>query len=280
MQGRAGSLGSGKKLFTPVAVDHHDFAVLDVADEFRPDDVERAGLGAEDRAAVELAQHERADAERIAGADQLLVGQRDQRVGALDLRQRLDETVDDAGPPRSRGEQQHDLGVGRRLADGAAANELAPERQSVGQIAVMGDREAAGLEFGEQRLDIAQHGLAGGRIAHMADGRAPRKTVDGGGAREMVADQPLPALGVEPDAVIGDDARRLLAAMLEGVQPEGDDRGRVGMVEDAEDAAFLAQPVAVEIEPASAGASAGMCEASPVTASAPARRAPETERSC
>ena len=35
--------------------------------------------------------------------------------------------------------------------------------------------------------------------------------------------------------------------MLQGVQPEGRDGGGVGMVEDAEDAALLAQPVRVEI---------------------------------
>ena len=46
-------------------------------------------------------------------------------------------------------------------------------------------------------------------------------------------------------AVVGDDARRLLAAMLQGVQAErGQGRG-VLVAEDAEDAAFLAQAVVV-----------------------------------
>jgi hypothetical protein len=58
--------------------EHHHLAVLDVAHEAGADDVERAGLRRQDRAAVELAQHQRADAERIAGADQLLVGQADE----------------------------------------------------------------------------------------------------------------------------------------------------------------------------------------------------------
>ena len=133
----------------PVAVDHHHFTILDVADEFCPDDVERAGLRAKDRTALKLAEHERTDAKRIARADELLVGQRHQRVGALDLGQGLDETVDDLRPSRARREQQHHLGVGRRLADRAAANELSPEREPIGQIAVVGDREAAGLEFSE-----------------------------------------------------------------------------------------------------------------------------------
>ena len=68
----------------------------------------------------------------------------------------------------------------------------------------------------------------------------------------MIADQALAALGVEPRAVEGDDAGRLLAAMLKGVQPERDDRRGVRMAEDAEHAAFLVQPVFVEIDAGSA----------------------------
>ncbi len=44
-------------------------------------------------------------------------------------------------------------------------------------------------------------------------------------------------------AVEADDARRFLAAMLESMQPERGQRGGIGMVEDAEDPAFLVQPV-------------------------------------
>ena len=53
---------------------------------------------------------------------------------------------------------------------------------------------------------------------------------------------------MEALAVEGDDAGRFLAAMLQRVQAERGDGGGVGMAEDAEDAAFLAQRVAVEIE--------------------------------
>ena len=63
----------------------------------------------------------------------------------------------------------------------------------------------------------------------------------------MVADEAEAALGIEAVAVEGDDAGRLLAAVLEGVQPERGDGGGVGMAEDAEDAAFLAQAVRIGI---------------------------------
>ena len=264
----------------PVAVDDHHLAVLDVADEFRPDDVERAGLRAEDRAALELAEHERADAERIARADQLRVGQRHERVRALDLGQGLDETVDDPGTTRARCKQQHDFRVGGRLADGAGANELPPQRQSVGQIAVVGDCEAPGLELGEQRLDIAQHGVAGRRIANVADRLSARQSVDGRRIREVIANQPLSALRVEPHPVVSDDAGGLLAAMLQGMQPERGNGGGVRMVKDTEDAALLAQPVAVGVEAVFAWRTARMRRLLSATYCITALEPERTERSC
>ena len=64
----------------------------------------------------------------------------------------------------------------------------------------------------------------------------------------MIANQPLSALRVEPDAVESDDAGGLLAAMLQRMQAERGNGGGVRMVENAEDAALLAQPVAVGVE--------------------------------
>ena len=63
---------------------------------------------------------------------------------------------------------------------------------------------------------------------------------------EIVADQADMALGVEAGAVEGDDAGRLLAAMLQGMQAERGQRRGVRMAEDAEDAALLVQLVVVE----------------------------------
>ena len=63
----------------------------------------------------------------------------------------------------------------------------------------------------------------------------------------MVADEAEPALGIESIAVEGDDARRLLAAVLEGVQSERGDGGGIGMTEDAEDSAFFTQAVGVGV---------------------------------
>ena len=112
----------------------------------------------------------------------------------------------------------------------------------------MGDREAAGRQFGKQRLHIAQDGFAGRRIAHMAKRRAAPQPVDdllgwrndrrpgpagvrsGSARRRRRQCPPLPGPG---------------AAARAGQGRQG---SRIGMSEDAEHAAFLAQPVAIEIE--------------------------------
>ena len=165
--------------------------------------------------AVELADHQRADAERVARADQLLVGERDERIGALELAQPVDEAVDEAVAQRARHEMQDHLGVAGRLHDRAVAHQLAAQRQAVGEVAVVGDGKAAAVELAEQRLHVAQDRLAGGRIAIVADRGAAGQAVDHLAAREGVADQAHAALGMEPRAVERHDAGRFLAAVLQ-----------------------------------------------------------------
>ncbi len=82
----------------------------------------------------------------------------------------------------------------------------------------------------------------------MADRGGAGQAVDHLAAGKIVADEAHAALGVEALAVEGDDAGGLLAAVLERVQAERGDGGGVGMAEDAEHAAFLAQAVGVGIE--------------------------------
>ena len=77
---------------------------------------------------------------------------------------------------------QDDFGVGGRLADGAGGDQLLAQRQRVGQVAVVGDGEAAGVEVGEQRLHVAQDGVAGGRVAVVADGDVALQPLDDVGA--------------------------------------------------------------------------------------------------
>jgi hypothetical protein len=54
---------------------------------------------------------------------------------------------------------------------------------------------------------------------------------------------------MESLAIERDDAGGLLSAVLESVQAERGDGGRVRVSEYAEDAALFTQPVAVKVEP-------------------------------
>jgi len=228
-------------------VEHDDFARFDVTDEFRADDIERAGLRGQDRATVEFAQDQRTDAKRIAGADQLLVGQRHQRIGAFEGAQRLDEAVDKAAAAGLRHQMQDHFGVGGGLHHGAAAHQFAAQGQAVGEIAVMADGKAAGVELGKQRLHIAQDGCACRGVADMTDRDAAGQAFDDLAAGEGVADQPQPPLGMKPGSIVGDDAGGLLAAVLQGVETQSGDGGRRGMAKNAEHAALLAQRVPFEV---------------------------------
>ena len=110
----------------------------------------------------------------------------------------------------------------------------------------MADGKAAALELGEQRLHVAQDGLAGGRIAHMPDRDRAGQAVDHLAAGKALAHKAHAAFGVEALAVVGDDAGGFLAAMLKGVQSERRDRRGIRVAEHAEYAALLTQPVIIE----------------------------------
>ena len=216
MQGRGAIGGNGLWLCAPFSSNTMISPGSMSRTYLRADDVERAGLRGQDRAAVELAEHQRADAERIARADQLLVGQRHQRIGAFDLAQRFDVALDEAAAPGLRDQMQDHLGVGGRLHHGAVLHQLAAQRQAVGEVAVVGDRKAAGIELGEQRLHVAQDGGAGGGVADMADGDIAGQAVDHLAAGEGVADEAEAAFRVKAAAVDRRRCRRLPGRDAEG----------------------------------------------------------------
>src|SRR5262249_33257947 len=104
--------------------DDDQLAGRDVAHEGRADDVERAGLRRQDPGVAELAEDQGAYAQRIAHADQRIVDQRDERIGALDLPQRIDHAIDHRVPGAGRDQVHDDLGVGGGLEKRTALLQL------------------------------------------------------------------------------------------------------------------------------------------------------------
>ena len=125
-------------------------------------------------------------------------------------------------------------------------NQPAAQLVGVCQIAVVADGEPAELEIGEQRLDVAQRHLAGRRVTHMADRGLPGQPGDHLFRAEVVADLPHAAVGAELLPVIGDDAGRLLTAVLQRVQAERNERRRIGMAIHPEHAALFMEMIPVD----------------------------------
>ena len=126
------------------------------------------------------------------------------------------------------------------MADCALRDEFAAQRQAIGDVAIVGDSQAASGKFGKEWLDVTQDGFARGGIADMAEGRAPLQAVDDFFAGEMIADEAHAPFGVKAFAVKSDDARGFLAAMLKGMEAKCREGRRIGMTKDAKDAAFFA----------------------------------------
>ncbi len=121
--------------------------------------------------------------------------------------------------------------------------------EEIGQVAVMGQGDAAGLEVGEHGLDIAQEAAPRGGVTGMADGHLAGQSVHEVGAGEGVAHMAHMFFIVEPLAVEGGDAAGLLAAVLQGVQAQGGDGAGLIHAEHAEHATFEARSVVVGVAP-------------------------------
>jgi hypothetical protein len=233
----------GEQAFNALGRNDDHLAGLQVAHETRADDVERAGFGRQNPGAVEIAQHQRPDAERIAAADHLLGRHRHQREGTLDLPHSIDETRVQIALLAGGDKMQKRLGVGGGGEDRALLLQRALHGHGIGQIAVMGDGEAAIGELGEEGLDVAHAGTTRRGIACMADSAVALQTVDDALLGEGVADQADMAFDMELAAVIGNDAGRFLAAMLERMQAQCDDGRGILPAENAEHPAFVVEMV-------------------------------------
>ncbi len=126
------------------------------------------------------------------------------------------------------------------------ADQVLAQGARVGQIAVVGDRDAAELELREQRLHIAQQRLAGRRVAAVPDRRVASELRYDVAVGENFADQTEAAMGMELPPVKGDDSSGLLSTMLQCMQAQRRMCGGVGMAVYAEDRAFFMQMVVAE----------------------------------
>ena len=174
----------------------------------------------------------------VPGGDDLVGGGDHQGIGAFDVFQGVDQRFHRVGAPVPGHEVDDDLGVHGGLEDGAALFQAAADLPGVGEGAVVADGDHLAAVLHHEGLGVDEHGGAGGGIAHVADGQVPRELIQDPGVEDL-GHQPQAPVHADPFAVAGDDAAGLLAPVLEGVEAEIGEPGRVGMPVNAEDAAVF-----------------------------------------
>ena len=128
------------------------------------------------------------------------------------------------------------LGIRRRLKDRAFAHQFGAQRACVGEIAVVGDRDAAARKDRRTSAECCALWslLMWSNSASWPTAKSPRRSLRRVAALpEHVADEAEMPLGDELALVEGDDPRGFLAAMLERMQAKNTERPRVGMAENA-----------------------------------------------
>jgi hypothetical protein len=90
------------------------------------------------------------------------------------LRERVDDGVLEVGRLGAGDEVHEDLGIAHGVEDRAVGLEPLPQFRAVDEVAVVRDGNHPLVRGGHQRLGVAQHRAASGRIADVADGRIAR----------------------------------------------------------------------------------------------------------
>ena len=114
---------------------------------------------------------------------------------------------------------QDDFGIARSLKNGPVRFKFGAQFRCVGNVAVVGDRDAALIALHREWLRITFHRIPGRRISGMADGeRARQRLQDFVG--ENIGHVAHSLFGVDALAVAGGNAGAFLAPVLQRVQGE------------------------------------------------------------
>ena len=203
--------------------------------------VERARLGCDDPAVLVAPKAQGPHAQGVAAGDQDIGGGDGEAVRPAKPPHGVADALLPITAGGGRDQPRDHLGVGRCLEDNAFFFEAAPQLEGVDDVPVVGQGQRPPRPFDEAGLRVLRPAGTGRRVAGVAD-----REVAGEALKvvflEGLVHQPHAGVEVEARAVAGRDARALLPAVLEGVDPEEGDAGYVfaGGV-DAEDAATLLQ---------------------------------------
>ncbi len=215
-----------------------DFARFHLANEFRVDEIERARFGGEDVSAVQFAEHQRPEAERVAHPDDFAFAHYDKTERALQPPEHAQRAP---AIFRRLGEQvRNDFAVGCRLENGAFAFQLIAQDGGIDQIAIVRHRDLAAKTIDHERLRVFQRARAGGGITRMADRARAFQSLQLLRA-EHLRDQAHVAMKLKGGAgpFARHDPGAFLPAMLEREEAVVSQHRGVRMAEDREDPALV-----------------------------------------
>ncbi len=164
-----------------------------------------------------------------------------------------------------------DLGIAVGLENRTLPFEAAANLLRVHQISVVRQRHDAFVGLHHDGLGIEQRRISGGGITRMADGEGAMQLVELF-LLENVGHQSHGPVGVQRQAVRGDDAGRFLAAMLQRVQTQVSELLGLGMGMNRDHPAFLPELVGLwHFAPRSLGNRQSVSLPLPVPPAAPSR---------
>src|SRR5258705_222338 len=176
----------------------------------------------------------------------LIARQHEQRIRALDLIERVGESAGKISRWAARHQVHDHFGVAGGLKDRAAMLERAAPFRRARQVAVMPQSELALVAIDDDGLRVHQRGVAGGRVARVAERRVAGKPREHLGLKN-IRHQPHGFFQMQFAPVARNDSRRFLAAMLQRVEAEIRELRGFGMAEDSTHATVIVETVVFDL---------------------------------
>ncbi len=239
-EGFAGRLGMRLKTPQPALIRHHHLAGFHLADEFRADQIQGAGLAGEDDGLVESSDDQRPEAERVACGNHLVLAHQYQGVRPMHPGERLGQSPAADRRVGPGNQMENNFAVRGRLKDGSRRLQFLPEHPGIDQVSVVGDGDLSPTGLHRQGLGILDIAGSGRRVADVTDGPRSSQLLQVLLAKNL-SDQSHPPLdGKWFSQIPGrDDAGALLPPMLKGIETVVGQLCRIGMVVHPEDSAFM-----------------------------------------
>src|SRR6266581_6603896 len=140
-----------------------------------------------------------------------------------------------------------DFSVAVGLENRAAMLEAAAPLGGVGEVAIVAQRNFAFVAVDHDGLGVEESFVARRGVTRVADGETSRKLREDAGL-ENFFDFAHGPVYVQLFAIAGNDARRFLTAMLQGVETEISEVCGFGVAEDTEDTTLVVKMIVCECE--------------------------------